>query len=125
MTVVEPISSSGAPEIGVLIRYKSGELVERALIDTGFSGFLLLSPADAEYFELPVVVEDELILADGKTVTVYLSSAEVELGNCVYEGNVGWIEKSVDTDIIIGCELLKDARVIIDYDAMEVRVPQV
>jgi predicted aspartyl protease len=80
MTIVEPISSSGAPEIDVLIRYKSGELVERALIDTGFSGFLILSPADAEYFELPVIVEDELILAYGKTVTVYLSRAGANSG---------------------------------------------
>gem|GEM_PF-1996512 len=66
-----------------------------------------------------------MYLADGKRVNVLYAEGEVGVGGRVYGGLIGWLENSSDTDIIIGREVLQQARVIIDYDAMEARAPQI
>jgi len=66
-----------------------------------------------------------MYLADGKRADVLYAEGEVDIGRRIFSGLIGWLENSTDTDIIVGREVLQQAREIIDYDAMEVRVPQV
>lgn len=125
MTAIGHISDIGSPEAEVTIISGVALIKDTALLDTGFSGFVLIPPSDAEKLGLLETEQDEMYLADGKAVDIFYAKGEVEVGQKVYRGRIAWLRDSTDTDIIIGREVLKQARVIIDYDAMEVRVPQV
>lgn len=126
MGKIGDITAQGAAEVTVVIKSRINKLPpDTALLDTGFSGFVLIPPSDAD--KLGFIEEDRSVmyLADGKRVNVLYAEGEVGVGGRVYGGLIGWLENSSDTDIIIGREVLQQARVIIDYDAMEARAPQI
>ena len=124
MPILHRIPTSGTPEIKLVIRSDFGEIEAKALIDTGFSGFVLVPPVDAQDLQLEEEHRDpDVVLADGRNITVIYSPGEVILRDKKHSGEIGWIENSKNTDVIIGCELLKQAKLIIDYGRMEIRVP--
>ena len=82
----------------------------RATVDTGFTGFLTLTPGAISQLRLPLIINRPAVLADG-SVGYY----------DVYAGSIAWYGQqrvipiySVDSDPLAGMALLWNSRLTIE-----------
>jgi len=98
----------------------SGNPIE-AIVDTGFTGALLISQAVADQAQLQIRATEYFTLADGSTATALIA-----------RGSVIWFdrERTVDilvaeaSDVLLGVELLEGCRLVIDFDSNDVSISQ-
>ena len=123
MPTIGRFSVYNAPEVYITLVYFNYSISVKALIDTGFTGFIIIPSKIAKELELVIDGSNEYTIADGTESSVRYSVGEVEFAGTRYTGEIGWIEESTDNDVLIGCELLDEANVVIDYEKKEIRVP--
>ncbi len=88
--------------VRVMVRGSRAEEEVEAIVDTGFSGLLTLSPALVARLGLPYRDRSRAILADGSEVVFAVHEAEV-----VWDGNPRPIAVGVaDTDPLLGTAML-------------------
>lgn len=81
-----------------------------ATVDTGFTGFLTLTPSAIAQLRLPYVTSQPVVLADG-TVGDY----DVHVGRVVWHGQERTVPiYSVDSDPLVGMALLWNSRLTMD-----------
>ena len=80
------------------------------VVDTGFNGFLTLSPPLIAMLQLPVLYRQRGMLADGTMHTFDVHEAAVQ-----WNGQLRAIEvEAVDNDPLIGLELLRRHKLTIE-----------
>ena len=94
------------------VRFLTGGEVE-CIVDTGATCALVLPPSLVAELDLPIVGDDEELWMVGDERT----SAALALAQIEWLGQVRFAEVIVKDDFIIGTELLKDARLVVDYPA--------
>lgn len=107
--------SSGHPWIRIRIIGKNGSRDIDALIDTGFTGFLMLPHDDALDLGLSIIGTSEYVLADGSRVTNAIARGRVLMGPATWAASHGASEglcealenatdhnESVDGAIVLG-----------------------
>lgn len=96
----------------VLLRLVAGREVE-CLVDTGFTGALVLPHSLVSELGLPIFGhEDHLQMVGGAETSADLALAQIE-----WLGEIKSVVVIVKDDFLIGAQLLKDARLVIDYRA--------
>lgn len=94
----------------VPVRLVGGAEVE-CLIDTGFSGALVLPAEVVERLGLPVFgYEDRLLTVGGEETSAAVALAQVE-----WMGEVRSVAVIVKEDFLLGTQLLEEAVLVIDY----------
>lgn len=103
LRVVAPTSAQDAPEV-------SQSTDVEVVIDTGFTGYLMLPPATVDALSLPFLGTTPATLADGSTAALD-----------VYEARVVWHGRERPVDVLaseggglIGMALLYGSRLTID-----------
>ena len=76
----------------------------RAVVDTGFNGFLTMPIRAVQDLDLQFVIEEELSMANGVTVKFKVFSAVVDWGGSMRRVRV----HSAEGDPLIGMEMLRD-----------------
>jgi clan AA aspartic protease len=88
----------------------TGRVVE-CLVDTGFSGALVLPAHLVAELGLPIIGhERNLLMVGGKPTSADLALAQVE-----WLGEVRSVVVIVEDEYLVGTQLLEDARLVIDY----------
>ncbi len=123
MRQIGSYSDANSPQVEVVIAPGLSNSSVNALIDTGYTGFVLIPPGDARDLLLVSERSADAKIANGEEVTTQYSRGEVEIDGRSYSGEISWIEDSIDSDVLIGCKLLDAANVVIDYEKNEIRVP--
>src|SRR5216684_4311984 len=106
-------------ELAPLVRLRlSAEHEVDFLVDTGFSGELVLPSAVVEKLELPIVADEfHLQMVGGEKTIAALAAAEIE-----WLGEIRPVLVIVKEDYLLGAQLLKDSELIIDYRARTLRI---
>lgn len=100
------------------LRLTSGEVVE-CVIDTGFTGALMLPRTVADLYQLPVVGREVFTMVAEQTLAAEIVLAEVEwLG----VRRVVRVIVSEGADALIGTEMLVGTLLVIDYVAGRVTI---
>lgn len=123
MRQIGGFSSANSSQVNVIVIPGIAKAPVNALIDTGYSGFILIPPGEAHSLLLVSERSAKAYIANGELVTTQYSRGEVDIAGERYYGEISWIEDSIDTDVLVGCKLLDAADIIIDYDKKEIRVP--
>lgn len=105
------VDEANQPVIEInLLNKRGGSLTAAAVLDTGFSGWLVLPHSSIEELDLEPDVVREGLLADGQVASFI-----------VYSGTVIWDGEGVDVTILatsdvalVGMELLRGFRLEID-----------
>lgn len=97
--------------VPLLIRDAAGQVHQiEAIVDTGFSGFLTLSPALVAAMGLPWLCEDEGVLADGSAVAFNVHRARV-----MWDGQPREIDtEAVDVQSLIDMAMLEGHQAAIE-----------
>jgi clan AA aspartic protease len=103
-----PIRIIGGPQ---------GILDVECIIDTGFSGALVLPFSIVELLELPIVGHETITMVGAAEDTADIALAQVE-----WLGEVRREDVIVKEESLIGTALLKGANLSIDYVNMAVRI---
>lgn len=102
-----------APEPLVPVRLvggPAGELEIECVVDTGFTGALVLPRAVVEQLGLPVVTHEEFRMVGGAR-----DSADIALAQVHWLGEVRRVDVIVKEAYLIGAALLAGARLTVDY----------
>src|SRR5260370_39810439 len=92
------------------VQFVGGREVE-CLVDTGFTGALVLPARIVDEFRLPIVGhEDHLRTIGGAEISAALALAEIE-----WLGEVKPVVVIVKDDYLLGAQLLEDTQLAIDY----------
>lgn len=95
----------------VLVKLSVGEIVE-CIIDTGFSGELMLPRTLVDQLQLVITGEQEFTVAGGGLLPAFTSLVEIEwLGG----RHAAEVIVSEGTDMLLGTVLLAGTRLKIDY----------
>jgi clan AA aspartic protease len=106
-------------EAVVAVRLVAGAEVE-CLVDTGFSGALVLPQELVERLGLPVFgYEDRLEMVGGAETSAALALAQIE-----WLGEVRSVAVIVKDDFLVGTQLLEDAKPAIDYPERTLTIAQ-
>lgn len=98
------------------LRLIAGETVE-CLIDTGFTGALVLPQSLITRLGLPIVAREVFEMVGGQRFIASVAMAEVE-----WLGTVRAVRVIVSEDTLLGTELLDGTRLVIDYLAHTVTI---
>jgi clan AA aspartic protease len=102
---------SAAREALLRLRLTAGETVE-CLVDTGFTGALVLPQNLVMRLNLPVVGREVFEMVGGRQFVADVALAEVE-----WLGATKTVRIIVSDDRLLGTELLDGTRLVIDYVA--------
>lgn len=91
------------------LRLSAGETVE-CLVDTGFTGALVLPQALVTRLKLPVVGREVFEMVGGRQFIASVAFADIE-----WLGETRTVRVIVSDDTLLGTELLEATRLIIDY----------
>jgi clan AA aspartic protease len=94
-----------------------GTLDVECIVDTGFSGSLVLPSSIVELLELPIVGHETITMVGAAEDTADIALAQVE-----WLGEVRREDVIVKEESLIGTALLKGANLSIDYVNMAVRI---
>jgi clan AA aspartic protease len=105
------------PVISLVVIGKKQRRRIRAVIDTGFSGYLCLPRKMIRELHLDFLMLTQFELADGQKVDMAAYRAKVE-----FQGSIRdiYIVQSESKDKLIGASLLEDQKLTIDYPARTV-----
>ena len=95
----------------VPVKLSVGETVE-CVIDTGFSGELMLPRTLVDQLQLVITGEQEFTVAGGGLLPAFTSLVEIEW---MGERHTAEVIVSEGTDLLLGTGLLESTRLIIDY----------
>lgn len=102
---------SAAREALLRLRLVGGETVE-CLVDTGFTGALVLPQSLVARLNLPIVGREVFEMVGGRRFVAGVALAEV-----VWLGETKTVRVIVSEDTLLGTELLDGTRLLIDYVA--------
>ena len=102
---------SAAREALLRLRLAAGETVE-CLVDTGFTGALVLPQSLVTRLGLPIVGREVFEMVGGRQFVAVVALAEVE-----WLGAVRTVRVIVSEDTLLGTELLDGTKLVIDYVA--------
>ena len=104
-------SVTASREARVVVRFIDGEEVS-CVIDTGFSGELMLPRSVAEQLDLRIIGQEEF-----ETVGTHVLIADISLAEVFWLGNQRTLEVIISDgdDALIGTEMLATTRLSIDY----------
>ncbi|MDQ5826446.1 MAG: clan AA aspartic protease [Chloroflexota bacterium] len=108
------VTASG--EAVLRLRLSPGETVE-CLVDTGFTGALVLPHELVTRLNLPIVGREVFEMVGGRRFVAGVALAEVE-----WLGRRATFRVIVSEDTLIGTEMLDGCRLVIDYAAHTVTV---
>ena len=113
------VDDHGRPLVSLVVRHPvdAAHVELQALIDTGFTGSVLLPPAVAASLSLPRRVGTPVVLADGSFSAFETCELRVEWFGAVRD-LIGYI--AAGDRALIGLLLLEDCRLTIDYPARTV-----
>jgi clan AA aspartic protease len=103
----------------VTVSGRGGEAGQTVVVDTGFSGALLLPESAVANLALPHLGYAEAELADGTVVALKEHAAHVLW---MGRGVATWVWTAPDVDALLGTELLDGHHLTIDYVARRVEV---
>ena len=105
-------------EAQIQIRQRNGETID-CLIDTGFSGALVLPNAIVHKHNLTIVGRERFRLVGTQTLT-----ADIALVDINWLGKTQTVRAIVSdgTESLVGTELLSGSRLVIDYKTTEVEI---
>lgn len=109
-------SVTAAREAVLRLRLAAGETVE-CLVDTGFSGALVLPQALVARLNLPIVGREVFEMIGGRRFVAGMALAEVE-----WLGRRRTFRVIISEDTLLGTEMLDGCRLVIDYTAHTVTV---
>jgi len=104
-----------APEPVVTVRLVgglAGDLEVECVVDTGFTGALVLPRAVVEQLGRPVVTHEEFRMVGGAR-----DSADIALAQVHWLGEVRRVDVIVKEAYLLGAALLAGTRLTVDYDA--------
>jgi clan AA aspartic protease len=104
-----------APEPVVSVRLVGGpvgELEVECVVDTGFTGALVLPRTVVEQLGLPVITHEEFRMVGGAR-----DSADIALAQVHWLGEVRRVDVIVKEAYLVGAALLAGARLTVDYGA--------
>ena len=95
----------------LILRGPTGQTQEiEAIVDTGFTGFLTVTPAMVAALELPFQMMGRATLADGQETTFPMHAVTV-----MWDGQAVIVDaEEADTTPLIGMRLLDDHRLCVD-----------
>ena len=91
------------------LRLSAGETVE-CLVDTGFTGALVLPQTLVTRLKLPVVGREVFEMVGGRQFVASVAFADIE-----WLGETRTVRVIVSDDTLLGTELLEGTRLTIDY----------
>ena len=91
------------------LQLSAGETIE-CLVDTGFTGALVLPQALATRLNLPVVGREVFEMVGGRQFIASIAFADIE-----WLGETRTVRVIVSEDTLLGTELLDGTRLTIDY----------
>lgn len=98
------------------LRLSAGETVE-CLVDTGFTGALVLPQALVTRLNLPIVGREVFEMVGGRQFIASVAFADIE-----WLGETRTVRVIVSEDTLLGTELLDGTRLTVDYIAYTVTV---
>ncbi len=100
-------------EAWVKVHTTRGELIE-CLVDTGFNGALMVPREIATELGLSILGRVPLVTVDSIRIIAHIAEIEIEL-----LGRRDWADVIIGEagDCLLGTQLLKDAQLVIDYQA--------
>jgi len=107
----EPGRVTAAREALLRLRLSAGETVE-CLVDTGFTGALVLPQSLVARLNLPIVGREVFEMVGGRQFVAGVALAEIE-----WLGATKTVRVIVSEDTLLGTELLDGTRLMIDYVA--------
>jgi clan AA aspartic protease len=100
---------SVAREALLWLQLSAGEMVE-CLVDTGFTGALVLPQALVTRLSLPIVGREVFEMVGGQQFVASVALADIE-----WLGQTRTARVIVSEDMLLGTELLEGTRLTIDY----------
>jgi len=107
---------TAAREALLRLRFIAGEMVE-CLVDTGFTGALVLPQSLVTRLGIPVVGREVFEMVGGRQFVASVGLAEVE-----WLGTTRTVRVIVSEDTLLGTELLDGTKLVIDYAAHTVTI---
>lgn len=98
------------------LQLSAGDTVE-CLVDTGFTGALVLPQALVTRLGLPVVGREVFEMVGGQRFVASVALADIE-----WLGETHTVRVIISQDTLLGTELLEGTRLTIDYQAYTVTV---
>ena len=113
------VSAQGDPLVELLVAGPGGQAVVRCVVDTGFTGALLLPAPVVGRLQLPRVRSTRALMADGTSVVLNGYRAEVE-----WLGRRRRVQAfaSPSPEALIGYGMLSAHRLTVDYPARTVDI---
>jgi clan AA aspartic protease len=105
------LTPEGEPAVGLRVQGPDGARDVEAVIDTGFTGELTLTPDLIEALGLPETMEEEVVLGDGTVRTVQMHAASVVFAERTQRILVG----KAPTIPLLGTDLLWGLSLRIDF----------
>jgi predicted aspartyl protease len=106
MLTLGEFDSSGSPIIAIKVAGPSGAKHYKAVIDTGFTGFVELPISEMIELGLKSYGAANVMLGDGSVITNLLSSSDVHLGNQIQNGTILLAEGSAG--VLVGLAFLRE-----------------
>lgn len=107
---------TAAREAILRLRLTAGEAVE-CLVDTGFTGALVLPQSLVARLSIPIVGREVFEMVGGRQFVADVALAEVE-----WLGTTRTVRVIVSEDTLLGTELLDGTKLVIDYVAHTVTI---
>ena len=97
--------------VTLMLRGPTGQTREiEAIVDTGFTGFLIVTPAMVAAFDLPFQIKGRATLADGRETTFPMHAVTV-----MWNGQAVIVDaEAAGTTPLVGMRLLDDHRLCVD-----------
>ena len=111
--IVGAVSTAYEPVVRLKVQGPSGHSQEiRAIVDTGYNGYLTLPPGLASALELPYVTTNPAYLADGSEVTFEVYGVTV-----LWDGRPREVDAHMsDTTPLVGMRLMDSHSVYVDVE---------
>jgi len=109
MLILGSFDEYGNATVGIEVAGASGSKAYRAIIDTGFSGFVALPLMEMIPLGLSTQGAANVMLGDGSIISSSVSTGAVTLGGQVESGTILLDDNS--TDILVGMAFLREFKI--------------
>ncbi|MDN3279126.1 hypothetical protein QWJ07_33015 [Frankia sp. RB7] len=109
MLILGSFDEYGNATVDITVAGASGSKIYRAIIDTGFSGFVALPLIDMIELGLSTQGAANVTLGNGSVISSLISTGAVTLGNQTESGTI--ILDDTSTDVLVGMALLREFKV--------------